>query len=150
MINYVTKTIYGIETKIPTRFDSSFAINEDDFAYLINLYKFIPNKEGKCWIDKKHNKTVAYLDKNLFTHEYDIRFNKNWLAHESIITKSPKLLDILRSYPENSILYEETMKILYKIAEDDAKYIAKGDYIKQPFAYFLEGDEIYDEESEEL
>lgn len=150
MINYVTKTIYGVETKIPTRFDSSFLINEDDFEYLNKLYKFIPNKEGKCWIDRKHNKTVAYLDKNLFTHEYEIRFNKNWLAHESIITKASKLLDILRSYPENKVLYQETLKILHKIAEIDAKYIAKGDHVRQPFTYFLEGDEDYDEESEEL
>ena len=141
MINYVRKTIQGIDTNIPTRFDNSFIINDKDFEYLINLYRFIPNREGKCWIDKKHNKTVAFLDKNLFSNEYEIHFNKSWLAHECIITKASKLLEILQNYPENKAAIRQTLEILHKIAEKDAKYLAKGDYVKKPFEYFDDNEE---------
>jgi hypothetical protein len=141
MINYVKSSIGGTELLIPARFSESFVINLDDFEYLFNIYKFIPVKSQLCFYDKKHQKTVAYLDKNLFTNKKDIHFNKNWLAHECVITRDKKLLEILHKYPENMAIYKQVDNILAKIAEQDAKYIAKGDYNKRINDYFIEQDE---------
>ena len=141
MINYVKQNLAGTEILIPARFTENFVINYDDFEYLNKLYKFTPIKSELCFYDKKHQKTVAYLDRNLFTKKKDIHFNKNWLAHECIITKDKKLLEILHKYPENYIIYKKVDEILAKIAEQDAKYIAKGDYNKKINDYFIEPDE---------
>lgn len=141
MTNYVRRSIGGVEILIPARFSENFVIDFDDFEYLFNIYKFNPIKSELCFYDKKHQKTVAYLDKNLFTHKKDIHFNKNWLAHECIITKDKKLLEILHKYPENLEICRHVDDILAKIAERDAKYIAKGDYNKRINDYFIEPDE---------
>ena len=141
MISYVKKSLDGTDILIPARFSESFVISLDDFEYLNNIYKFKPVKQTLCFYDKKHQKTVAYLDKNLFTEEKDLHFNKNWLAYECIITKSPKLLEILGKYPENTEKYKQVRTILAKIAEKDAKYIAKGDFNKTISDYFIGFDE---------
>ncbi len=141
MINYVRSTIDGTELLIPARFSENFVIDLDDFEYLFNIYKFSPIKSALCFYDKKHRKTVAYLDKNLFTNKKDIHFNKNWLAHECIITKDKKLLEILHKYPENLEICKQVDSILAKITEQDAKYIAKGYYTKKIDDYFVEQDE---------
>lgn len=138
MINYVRSTIDGTELLIPARFHENFVIDLDDFEYLFNIYKFSPIKSQLCFYDKKHQKTVAYLDKNLFTNKKDIHFNKNWLAHECIITKDKKLLEILHKYPENLEICKQVDSILAKIAEQDAKYIAKGNYTKKIGDYFIQ------------
>lgn len=141
MTNYVKRMVGGTEILIPARFSENFVIDFDDFEYLNKLYKFTPIKPELCFYDKKHQKIVAYLDKNYFTHKKDIHFNKNWLAHECIITKDKKLLEILHKYPENIVIYKHVDEILAKIAEQDAKYIAKGDYNKRINDYFIEPDE---------
>lgn len=144
MTNYVKRMVGGTEILIPARFNENFVIDFDDFEYLFNMYKFTPIKPELCFYDKKHQKTVAYIDKNLFTYKKDIHFNKNWLAHECIITKDKKLLEILHKYPENLAICRHVDDILAKIAERDAKYIAKGYYNKRISEYFMDQDEEYE------
>ena len=142
MINYVQKNYDNTDILIPTRFSEGFIISDDDFNYLKNLYKFKPIKSTLCFYDKKYQRTVAYIDKNLFTEENELHFNKNWLAYECIVTKSPELLQILGKYPENLEKYKQVKIILAKIAEKDAKYIAKGDHIRSYIDYFDREDDI--------
>lgn len=104
-------------------FLEDFVINLDDFNYLKNLYNFVPIRENNSFLDKKHNKIVAFISKNLFTNKNEIHFNINWLAYEIIITKSKKLLDIFCKYAENIDKYQQIKVILDKIEENDRRYI---------------------------
>ena len=105
------------------KFLEDFVINIDDFKYLKDLYKFVPVKEDWSFIDKKHDKTVAFVSKNLFSGEDEIHFNLNWLAYEIIVTKSKKLIDIFCKYVENNNKYQQIKMILDKIEENDRQYI---------------------------
>lgn len=105
------------------RFLEEFVINIDDFKYIKDLYKFIPNKDDLTFLDKKHDKTVAYVGKNLFTNKDEIHFNLNWLAYEIIITKDKKLIDIFCKYIENNEKFKQIKLILDKMEEDDRQYI---------------------------
>ena len=104
-------------------FLEDFVISLEDFKYLNSLYKFIPIKETLSFTDRKHNKNVAYVAKNLLTNEDEIHFNINWLAYEIIITKDKKLIDIFNKYIENFRKYEQIKFILDNIEENDKKYI---------------------------
>ena len=104
-------------------FLEDFIISEDDFNYLKDLYKFTYLKDIKSYYDKKHNKIVASLSKNLFTNQNDIHFNKNWLAYEIIITKDKKLIEIFSRYIENDAKYQQIKQILDKMEENDRHYI---------------------------
>lgn len=104
-------------------FLEDFVISLEDFKYLNSLYKFIPVKESLSFIDKKHNKSVAFVAKNLLTDEDEIHFNINWLAYEIIITKDKKLIEIFNKYIENFRKFEQIKFILDNIEENDKKYI---------------------------
>ena len=104
-------------------FLEDFVISLEDFKYLQSLYRFIPIKETLSFIDKKHNKNVAYVTKNLLTNKDEIHFNINWLAYEIIITKDRKLIEIFNKYIENFRKFEQIKFILENIEESDKKYI---------------------------
>lgn len=110
-------------------FLEDFVISLEDFKYLNSLYKFIPIRETLSFTDRKHNKNVAYVTKNLFSDKDEIHFNLNWLAYEIIITKDKKLIDIFNKYIENSKKFEQIKFILDNIKESDRKYIQSFSYI---------------------
>lgn len=110
-------------------FLEDFVISLEDFKYLNSLYKFIPIRETLSFTDRKHNKNVAYVTKNLFSDEDEIHFNLNWLAYEIIITKDKKLIDIFNKYIENSKKFEQIKFILDNIKESDKKYIQSFSYM---------------------
>lgn len=105
------------------KFLEDFVISIDDFKYLKDLYKFVPIKADWSFIDKKHDKTVAYVSKNLFSGEDEIHFNLNWLAYEIIVTKNKKLIEIFCKYVENNNKYQQVKMILDKMEENDRHYI---------------------------
>ena len=104
-------------------FLEDFVISLEDFKYLNSLYRFVPIRETLSFVDKKHNKNVAYISKNLLTDEDEIHFNINWLAYEIIITKDKKLIEIFSKYIENFKKFEQIKFILDNIEENDKKYI---------------------------
>lgn len=75
--------------------DSLIEISIDDFNKINQLYKFIHNKG--IYFDKKRNKIVAKLKKNLLNNKDYYTFSKNWLRDELISTNSSLLLDIIKN-----------------------------------------------------
>ena len=112
-----------MQNNIHKMFLEDFVISLEDFKYLNSLYRFIPIRETLSFVDKKHNKNVAYISKNLLTDEDEIHFNINWLAYEIIITKDKKLIEIFSKYIENFKKFEQIKFILDNIEENDKKYI---------------------------
>ena len=112
-----------MQNNIHKMFLEDFVISLEDFKYLNSLYRFIPIRETLSFVDKKHNKNVAYISKNLITDEDEIHFNINWLAYEIIITKDKKLIEIFSKYIENFKKFEQIKFILDNIEENDKKYI---------------------------
>ena len=104
--NYVNSSIYDtcfIEN------DEYCLIDEEQFNKINSLYKF--NKRGKCYIDRKRNKSVATETKSLLNEDKKLyNFNYNWLKKELLCTGSHTLLDIVKNDPQFASIEEAYLK----------------------------------------